>query len=88
MELYNADCIEIMKTIDEKTVDFFVLDLPYANKKFGKCTAMGWDTPIDLKEMWAQIKRIMKPTATIVHFCNVKFGFALIESNPKWFKLI
>ena len=86
MELYNADCIEFMKTMEERSVDLFVLDLPYANKVFGKCTAMGWDTPIDLDEMWVQIKRIMKPSAVIVHFCNVKFGFALIQSNPKWFR--
>jgi len=86
MELYNADCIEFMKTMGEKSVDLFVLDLPYANKVFGKCTAMCWDSPIDLTEMWIQIKRVMKPSAVIVHFCNVKFGFALIQSNPKWFK--
>tara|TARA_R110000782_G_scaffold38972_4_gene90968 strand:- start:3667 stop:4827 length:1161 start_codon:yes stop_codon:yes gene_type:complete len=86
MELYNAECIEHMKTMEERSVDLFVLDLPYANKVFGKCTAMGWDTPIDLAEMWIQIKRIMKPSAVIVHFCNVKFGFALIQSNPKWFR--
>jgi site-specific DNA-methyltransferase (adenine-specific) len=86
MELYNAECIQHMKTMEEKSVDLFVLDLPYANKVFGKCTAMGWDTPIDLTEMWVQIKRIMKPSAVIVHFCNVKFGFALIQSNPKWFR--
>lgn len=86
MELYNADCIEFMKTMEERSVDLFVLDLPYANKVFGKCTAMGWDTPIDLAEMWVQIKRVMKPSAVIIHFCNVKFGFALIQSNPKWFR--
>tara|TARA_R110001632_G_scaffold193495_1_gene314444 strand:+ start:618 stop:1439 length:822 start_codon:yes stop_codon:yes gene_type:complete len=86
MELYNDDCIEHMKTMGEKSVDLFVLDLPYANKVFGNCTSMGWDSPIDLTEMWIQIKRIMKPSAVIVHFCNVKFGFALIQSNPKWFK--
>jgi site-specific DNA-methyltransferase (adenine-specific) len=86
MELYNADCIEFMKTMEERSVDLFLLDLPYANKVFGKCTAMGWDTPINLTEMWIQIKRVMKPYAVIVHFCNVKFGFALIQSNPKWFR--
>tara|TARA_R110002012_G_scaffold39292_4_gene108763 strand:- start:1413 stop:2924 length:1512 start_codon:yes stop_codon:yes gene_type:complete len=72
--------------MEERTVDLFVLDLPYANKVFGKCTAMGWDSPIDLAEMWVQIKRVMKPNAVIIHFCNTKFGFALIQSNPKWFR--
>lgn len=86
MDLYNDDCFNIFSNIEDKSIDLFVLDLPYANKKFGNCTACKWDTPIDLKEMWKEIKRIMKPNATIVHFCNTKFGFALIESNPKWFR--
>ena len=86
MELYNEDCIECLKKMEDKIIDLFVLDLPYANKKFGSCTEMGWDTPIHLEAMWEQIKRVMKPTATIVFFCNVKFGYALIHSNPKWFR--
>lgn len=86
MELYNCCGIEHMKTMTEKSVDLFILDLPYANKKFGKCTAMGWDTPIDLEQMWIHIKRIMKPSAVIIFFCNVKFGYSLIDSNPKWFR--
>jgi DNA modification methylase len=28
----------------------------------------------------------MKPNGIIVFFCNTKFGYALINSNPKWFK--
>ena len=86
MELLNDDCFNVFPLIEEKSVDLFVLDLPYANKKFGNCTKCKWDTPIDLKKMWIEIKRIMKPNATIVHFCNTKFGWALIESNPKWFR--
>ena len=86
MNLYNEDCFNIFPKIEDKSIDLFVLDLPYANKKFGNCTACAWDTPIDLEKMWKEIKRIMKPNATIIHFCNTKFGFALIESNPKWFR--
>lgn len=86
MELYNDDCFNVFPKIADKSIDLFVLDLPYANKKFGNCTACAWDTPINLKKMWEEIKRIMKPNATIIHFCNTKFGYALIESNPKWFK--
>mgnify|MGYP003122836202 CR=1 FL=1 len=86
MTLYNDDCFNVFPKIEDKSIDLFVLDLPYANKKFGNCTACKWDTPIDLERMWEEIKRIMKPNATIVHFCNTKFGFALIESNPKWFR--
>lgn len=84
--LYNDDCFNVFKKIEDNTIDLFVLDLPYANKKFGNCTACKWDTPIDLTKMWVELKRIMKPHAVLVFFCNVKFGFALIQSNPKWFR--
>jgi len=86
MELYNDNCFNILPEIQDKYIDLFVLDLPYANFKFGKCTACKWDVPIDLDKMWIEIKRIMKPNAVIVFFCNTKFGYALIDSNPKWFK--
>jgi len=86
MQLYNDDCFNIFPKIKDNSIDLFVLDLPYANFKFGKCTACKWDLPIDLDKMWVEIKRMMKPNATIVFFCNTKFGYALIDSNPKWFK--
>ena len=86
MELYNDNCFNVFPEIKDNHVDLFVLDLPYANKKFGNCTACKWDTPIDLEKMWKEIKRILKPDGVVIHFCNTKFGFTLIESNPKWFK--
>ena len=86
LELYNDDCFNIFPKIEDKSINLFLLDLPYANKTFGNCTACAWDTPIDLEKMWVEIKRTMKPNGIIVFFCNTKFGYALINSNPKWFK--
>tara|TARA_R110000765_G_scaffold324114_1_gene415760 strand:- start:7 stop:744 length:738 start_codon:yes stop_codon:yes gene_type:complete len=86
MEIYNDDCFNVFPKIADKTIDLFVLDLPYANKDFGKCTACKWDNTIDLDKMWVEIKRIMKPNAVILFYCNTKFGFSLIKSNIKWFR--
>jgi site-specific DNA-methyltransferase (adenine-specific) len=86
MNIFNDDCFNIFPKLEENSIDLFILDLPYANKKFGNCTACDWDTPIDLERMWIEIKRIMKPNTIIVFLCNTKFGYALINSNPKWFK--
>jgi hypothetical protein len=80
MELYNKDCFEAFKDIKDRTIDLFVLDLPYGQ------TACKWDSIIDLKEMWVQIKRIMKKEAVIVFFTTTKFGYKLIQSNEKWFR--
>jgi len=86
LEIHNDDCFNVFTKMQDNSIDLFVLDLPYANKKFGNCTSCKWDTPIDLGKMWIEIKRIMKPKAVLCFFCNTKFGFTLIESNPKWFK--
>ena len=86
MDLYNDNCFNIFPKIEDKSINLFLLDLPYSNKKFGNCTACKWDTPIDLDKMWVEIKRMMKPNGIIVFYCNTKFGFTLIESNPSWFK--
>ena len=86
LEIYNDDCFNVFSKMKDNSIDLFVLDLPYANKKFGNCTSCKWDTPVDLGKMWIEIKRIMKPKAVLCFFCNTKFGFTLIESNPKWFR--
>lgn len=80
MELHNNDCFEIFKDIKKSTVDLVVVDLPYGQ------TACEWDTCIDLKKMWKDLKRICKGSATYCFFCTVKFGNTLINSNPKWFR--
>tara|TARA_R110002096_G_scaffold143605_1_gene299862 strand:- start:1542 stop:2327 length:786 start_codon:yes stop_codon:yes gene_type:complete len=85
IKLFNLDCFEFFKKVEDNSINLFILDLPYANKQFGNCTACKWDTPIDLTKMWVEIKRTMKPHSVIVFFCNAKFGYSLINSNPKWF---
>lgn len=40
--IYNGDCLEVMKDIDDKSIDMILCDLPYGNNK----TACGWDTVI------------------------------------------
>ena len=80
IQLFNDDCFNIFPTLEDKSINLFILDLPYGQ------TACKWDSVIDLEEMWKHIKRIMKPNALIVFFCTAKFGNTLINANPKWFK--
>ncbi len=80
IQLYNTNCFDVFPKIKDKSIDLFVLDLPYGQ------TACAWDTCIDLNKMWIEIKRIMKPSAIICFFCTTKFGYTLIKSNEKWFK--
>lgn len=80
MELHNNDCFEIFKDIKKSSVDLVVVDLPYGQ------TDCEWDSCIDLKKMWADLKIICKGSATYCFFCTVKFGNSLINSNPRWFR--
>lgn len=80
MELYNEDCFEAFKKVKDRSVNLFLLDLPYGQ------TACKWDSVIDLDKMWKEIKRTLVKGGIVVMFCTTKFGFTLIQSNPKWFK--
>lgn len=76
----QGDCLEIMKQIDDKSIDLICCDLPYG------ITACKWDVPIDLKALWEQYERIIKDTGIIVLFASFKFASSLYESNKKLFR--
>ena len=80
--LLNGDCLELMKTLPDKSVDLFICDLPYGE------TNCSWDTCIDLAEFWKQFKRLRKSKRTAcIHFCSTGFGYTLIKSWEKGFKM-
>jgi site-specific DNA-methyltransferase (adenine-specific) len=79
-KIYNDDCFNVFKTIDDKMIDMILVDLPYGQ------TACDWDICIDLKEMWKNLKRICKDECQFVFFTTTKYGYELIKSNPRWFR--
>jgi site-specific DNA-methyltransferase (adenine-specific) len=74
--LFNGDCLEIMKTLPDKSIDLFVCDLPYgclttntykgvidkSNADLGERygSKIVWDVKIDLEQFWEQVERLMK----------------------------
>ena len=76
----HANCLVEFKNIPDHSIDFVCVDLPYGQ------TDCEWDTCIDLKVMWIELKRIIKQGAYIAFFCTTKFGYSLIASNPSWFR--
>ena len=81
--LLHGDCLELMETLDEDSVDLIFCDLPYASASFGKCTACEWDKPIDMDKFWSEVMRIKKLNTPIFFTCNVKLGYDLIRTAPK-----
>ena len=80
-EVYLGDCIDVMKDIDDKSVDMILADLPYnmTQNKFDKNVI-----PLDL--LWNEYKRIIKPNGAILLFAQGVFSAKLIMSNEKWFR--
>jgi len=80
--LLKGDCLELMKTLPDKSVDLFICDLPYGE------TNCSWDTKIDMAQFWKEFKRIRKSKRTAcIHFCSTGFGYSLIKSWEKGFKM-
>ena len=79
-ELYNCECIEKMKCIEDKTIDMILCDLPYGT------TDCKWDNIIPFDEMWEQYNRIIKENGVIVLFSAQPFTTKLINSNIKNYK--
>jgi site-specific DNA-methyltransferase (adenine-specific) len=99
IQFFKGDCLEVMKTLPDKSVDLFLCDLPYGcltggggkeKAKRGDGNVIGgcaWDIKIDLVAFWVQVKRLCRNEHTpVIHFCSTKFGFDLIASNPDWFR--
>ena len=79
-KIYNEDCLEGMKRIDDKSVDMICCDLPY-NK-----TACKWDKFIPFDKLWKQYNRIIKDNGAIVLFGIEPFSSYLRMSNIKYYR--
>ena len=80
INLMQGDCLELMKTIPDGSVDMVLTDPPYGT------TACKWDTIIPLEPMWEQLKRITKKNGAIVMTASQPFTSVLVTSNLKMFK--
>lgn len=80
INLLHGDCLELMKSIPDKTVDMVLTDPPYGT------TACKWDVVIPFEPMWEQLKRITKDNGAICLFGSEPFSSHLRLSNLKMFK--
>jgi len=79
-QIHHGDCLELMKDIDDNSVDMILCDLPYGT------TACKWDIIIPFDNLWKQYKRIIKDKGAIVLTASQPFTSILVNSNIKMFK--
>lgn len=79
-DLLNGDCIELMKTIPDESIDLILCDLPYG------ITASEWDKQLDYIKLWEHYERVIKRDGTIALFASGQFTYQLIKSNEKLYR--
>ena len=80
IKLYHGDCLEVMKDIEDKSIDMILCDLPYGT------TACKWDCVIPFEPLWEQYNRIIKDNGAILLFGSEPFSSFLRMSNLKMYK--
>jgi site-specific DNA-methyltransferase (adenine-specific) len=78
--LHHGDCFEAMKSIADGSVDLILTDPPYST------TGLDIDPRIDLTALWAEYRRVIKPTGTIIVFGSQPFTSRLVWEARDLFK--
>jgi len=79
-KVIKGDCMEVMPSIPDNSIDMILCDLPYGT------TQNKWDSVIPLDKLWTEYNRIIKENGAIVLTSQGVFTAKLILSNEKWFK--
>ena len=79
-KVIQGDCLEVMQSIPDKSIDMILCDLPYGT------TQNKWDSVINLEKLWEQYERIIKDNGAIVLTSQGIFTAKLILSKEKLFK--
>ena len=80
MKLLHGDCLELLPTVADGSVDLVLCDPPYGT------TACAWDAVIPFEPMWREVRRVLKPRGAAVFTASQPFTSALVMSNTLWFK--
>lgn len=91
MLLFNDDCVNVLKKLQNESVDLCLTDLPYGiltNKKEADYqnenrNFCDWDFEINYDEVLPQLKRVMKKDGNILLFAKSPFTFKLYEQMIK-----
>jgi site-specific DNA-methyltransferase (adenine-specific)/modification methylase len=78
--VFEADCLEKMRDIPDRSIDMILCDLPYG------MTQNAWDSYISLDRLWAQYLRIIKQNGVVALTSHGVFTAKLILSQEKLFK--
>jgi DNA modification methylase len=66
--LYNANCLDQLKALEDNSIDSIVTDPPYGLSFMGK----KWDYDVPSVEIWAECLRVLKPGGHLLAFAGTR----------------
>jgi len=66
--LLHGDCLEVLRTLPDNSVDSVVTDPPYGLSFMGK----KWDYDVPCSEVWAECLRVLKPGGHLLAFAGTR----------------
>ena len=75
----EGDIHEVIKTIEDNTIDFIYTDPPFAT------TCAKWDKPLQWNELFKDMWRVLKPNGIICLYASMPFTYELLKyETPKY----
>jgi DNA modification methylase len=66
--LHHGDCLDVLRTMPDNSVDSIVTDPPYGLSFMGK----KWDYDVPATEVWAECLRVLKPGGHLLAFAGTR----------------
>jgi len=67
-EIHNGDCLQVLRTLPDSSVDACVTDPPYGLAFMGK----RWDYDVPSVEVWQECLRVLKPGGHLLAFAGTR----------------
>ena len=80
VQLHLGDCLEVMRSMPDKSVDAVITDPPYGVQK------ATWDEEIPPIEIWREVKRITRNGASVLVFGGIKLMPNVMERLGELFE--
>lgn len=80
INIYNGDCFNLFKEIDDNSIDMVLTDLPYGTTK------LKWDVVLPFDKIWIELKRVCKKDSAILLFGTEPFSSLARVSNLENYK--
>jgi len=68
MQLFFGDCLDVLRTLPDNSVDSVVTDPPYGLSFMGR----KWDYDVPSVEIWAECLRVLKPGGHLLAFAGTR----------------